>query len=436
MGLALDGLASGLDTAALIKSLMQVEAIPQNILKNKSKSTQTMVTALQALNTKVADLAKLAAKSAKPDSLQLFSTSTSSDAIKVTAGAGAAPGSLELTVKQTAQSQLIVSGPIAEWDSDSFTITANDGSETTISAASNSLDDVIKAVNASASGVKAVKVAAGNGEFRVQFTSADSGEKNSFSISGSTVPLTEIRVAQDAQVTLWTGTDAEQTISSATNTFTALMHGVDVSVSKASTEPVTLTIGRDTEASSKVAAGLVESLNGLFKFIATNSAVTAGSEGATSGMIFTGDGTVRDVNRRIMDAAIGPVDGRSPSEIGISVNRNGSIDFDAEKFAKALNDDPARVEKVLQAISSRVTGVAETLSDKYDGQITTRITGQESMAKRLDGQIMDWDRRLATREATLKRTYAALEVQLSKLNAQSGYLISQLGSLPNNSQNN
>ena len=43
MGLALDGLASGLDTTALIKSLMQVEAIPQNILKNKVASTQTMV---------------------------------------------------------------------------------------------------------------------------------------------------------------------------------------------------------------------------------------------------------------------------------------------------------------------------------------------------------------------------------------------------------
>ena len=44
------------------------------------------------------------------------------------------------------------------------------------------------------------------------------------------------------------------------------------------------------------------------------------------------------------------------------------------------------------------------------------------MVTRLDTQILDWDRRLATREATLKRTYSALEVQLSKLNSQQSYM--------------
>ncbi len=57
MALSLDGLASGLDTTTLIKSLMQIEAIPQTLLKNKVSATKTMVSALQALNTKVADLA-------------------------------------------------------------------------------------------------------------------------------------------------------------------------------------------------------------------------------------------------------------------------------------------------------------------------------------------------------------------------------------------
>ncbi len=115
MGLALDGLASGLEHHCLIKSLMQVEAIPQNILKNKVKSTQTMVSALQALNTKVADLATLTKKLAKPDSLQLFTTSSSSDGVKATAGAGANPGSLDVTVTKLAQSQIHVSDAVTEW---------------------------------------------------------------------------------------------------------------------------------------------------------------------------------------------------------------------------------------------------------------------------------------------------------------------------------
>ena len=49
MGISLDGLASGLDTTALISSIMQSEAIPQTLLKNKSYDVQTMVSALQGL---------------------------------------------------------------------------------------------------------------------------------------------------------------------------------------------------------------------------------------------------------------------------------------------------------------------------------------------------------------------------------------------------
>lgn len=154
MGLSLDGLSSGLNTTELIKSLMQVEAIPQNILKNKVKSTQTMVSALQALNTKVSDLATLTKKLSKPDSLQLFTTSSSSDGVKAIAVAGASPGSLDVTVTKLAQSQIHVSEAVTEWPDSSFIIKAADGTKSVIIANSNSLDDVIKAVNASDSGSK------------------------------------------------------------------------------------------------------------------------------------------------------------------------------------------------------------------------------------------------------------------------------------------
>ncbi|GAA1871576.1 flagellar filament capping protein FliD [Paeniglutamicibacter psychrophenolicus] len=438
MGLALDGLASGLDTTALINSLMQVEAIPQNILKNKVSSTKTMVSALQALNTRVADLATLATKLAKPDSLQLFTTAASSEGLKVTASAGASTGSIDLAVDQLATSQVQVTGAITEWDASEFSITV-DGAETTIIAASNSLDDIITAVNASDIGVKAVKVSAGQTsdgteQYKLQFSATETGAANAFkvSIAGTDVPMTVVREARDAEVTLWAGAGSgvEQKITSSSNTFTGLLPGVDVTVSKVSTEAVTVSVERDSKAASNAASGLVDSLNGLFNFIATNSAVTSGAGGATSGMIFTGDSTARDVKQRIMDAAIMPVDGKSPSEIGISITKDGKLEFDAEKFSKALAEDPARVETVLQTISSRVLAVSTAMSDKHDGMITSRIKGQESMISRLDTQVADWDRRLDSREATLKRIYSSLEVQLSNLNSQQSYLASQLASLP------
>ena len=213
---------------------------------------------------------------AKPDSLQLFTTSSSSDGVKATAGAGANPGSLDVTVTKLAQSQIHVSDAVTEWADSKLAIKSADGTKTTtIVADSNSLDDVIKAVNASDTGVKAVKVATGDGKFRVQFSSTETGAKNAFTVTkadGTDESLKVIRKAEDAELTLWAGTDAEQKVNSTTNTFTSLLPGVDITVSKTSAEPVTVSVARDTEATSKVASDLVNSLNELFKFIATNSA--------------------------------------------------------------------------------------------------------------------------------------------------------------------
>lgn len=431
MGIALDGLSSGLDTTALINTLMQAEAIPQNILKNKVSATQTMISALQALNTKVADLAELTKKTAKPDSLQLFTTTSSSDAAKATAGSGAAPSSIDFKVTAIAQAQVSVSAPVSEWAEPSFSITKADGTEVAITADSTSLDDVVRAINNSEAGVKAVKVAAGDGNYRLQFSAAKTGAVGSFSISGTSGgALTQVKSAQDASVTLWSGTSAEQIVTSSSNTFEDLLPGVDITVVKVSDEPVTITVARDNEAAGKVAKDLVDSLNGLFKFISGNSAVTSGADGATKAMIFTGDSTARDVNQRILSASTLPVNGKSPSEFGISINKSGTIDYDAEKFQKALSDNPAVVEAALQEIASRINTAAAGLSDKYDGQITARIKGQESTVTRLGDQVMDWDRRLATRRATLEKTYVAMEVQLKALDSQSSWLSAQLSSLP------
>ena len=69
-------------------------------------------------------------------------------------------------------------------------------------------------------------------------------------------------------------------------------------------------------------------------------------------------------------------------------------------------------------------------SDKYDGLLTARITGQESEVSALDRQIERWDVRLEQRRATLERTYARLETMLSQMQSQSAYLSSQLSNLP------
>src|SRR5690554_2215208 len=436
MGFSVDGLSSSLDTTALINGLMQVEAIPQNLLKRKVAGTQSTINALQQLNTQIAALATQAKVAAKPDALNLFTAKTGSDAATATATTGASAASLSFAVAKLAQTQVIVTDAITEWAGTTVTITGADG-PVDIAAASASLDDMVAAINASETGVTALKVAAGtNGlgepQYRVQLTSNESGAAAGFTIDGS-IGTTQITAAQDAEITLWAGTMAEQSITSATNSFENLLPGVNVTAKTVTTDPVTLTVARDTSAASKVAENFVGGINSVLATISTRTVVTnstdASGKPVLSSRVFTGDSTVRTVNQKIVAAASAPVDDISPSSIGINITKTGTFEFDSEKFARALADDPARVQGFMQAIADRVASAATEASDKYDGLISSKITGHESLVTSMNTQIGEWDTRLTSREATLRRTFVAMEVRLSAINSQSAWLTTQLSSL-------
>jgi flagellar hook-associated protein 2 len=437
MGFAVDGLSSTLDTTALINGLMQLEAIPQALLKNKVSGTQTTITALQQLNAKIASLATLAKDTAKPAALDIYTAKTSSSSATATVTSGASAASLDFTVASLAQSQVSVTDAVTVWPDTSITITGADG-PIAITAASTSLDDMVTAINGSEAGVTALKVAAGkdvNGDpqYRLQLTSHTSGEVGAFTVSGTTVAATEITAAQDAELKLWAGTAAEQSITSSTNSFENVLPGVGVTVSSVSADPVKLTVARDTEKAAKVASSFVSGLNEAFAIISVKSVVTTttGADGkpVINGGPFTGDSSIRRINQSLLTAASMPVDGKSPSEIGISVTKTGVLEFDQEKFQAALAEDPARVAKVMNELATRVEAAASQASDKYDGFLTTKITGQESLVTNMTTQISEWDERLTSRRETLERTFVAMEVRLSSINSQSAWLSTQLSSL-------
>ncbi|WP_104164719.1 flagellar filament capping protein FliD [Cryobacterium sp. N22] len=434
MGLSIDGLISGQDTTTLINNLIAVEAIPQTLLKGKVSAAQNYTTAVQGLNTQVAALNDAATKAAKPASYDLYTATSSSSQVTATTSTGAAAGVLDITVGRLAQNQVTVTGPLTAWPDATLTLTDAAGKATVLTPASTSLDDVVSAVNAAGLGITATKVAVGADGFRVQFSSAAPGAAASFTLTGGTVPTTQVKAAQDAQVTLWAGTTAEQRITSGSNTFTNLLPGLDVTVQAVSTTPVTLTVTRDDAAITEIAGGLVSSLNDIFAVITNRSAVSTTTDSTgksvTTAGLFAGDGTIRTVNQNLLTAASMPVDGRSPSEIGISITKSGTLEFDAEKFAAALAKDPAGVMKTVQEISGRVASAAATASDKYDGTLTTTITSQQSQVRTMGLEISDWDLRLTAKRSSLERVYTAMESRLGELKTQSSWLTSQINSLP------
>lgn len=461
MSMAIDGLVSGLKTTDLINSLMQAEAVPQTLLKNKVTDSTNFITAMQALNSKMAALADSAAKLALPTGTDLHTVSSSSTAVTATAGAGAVDGTIDFTVDRLAQSQVMVTGPLTQWPDQPPTLTfvAADGTMKQVTASSSSLADVAAAINKAGVGVSATQVAAGldpaTGQqlYRLQLSSTKTGAAAAFTAyRGAPADVTagtatnllsdagaaQVRQAQDAQLTLWAGTGAAQTVTSATNTFADVLPGVTVTATAQSTTPVTLTVARDDKSISDAAKSLVGSVNDILNYISAKQAVststdTAGGTVVTAG-VFTGESVTRDVNQKMVDSIIAPIDGISPSTYGISITRDGAVTFDPDAFSKAMAADPDTVKAAVATIAQRVADAAKGASDTYSGSISLKIQGEQATVKSLNDQITDWDTRLSDRRSSLEKTYANLEVQLQQLQSQSSWLTGQLSSLPSASK--
>jgi flagellar hook-associated protein 2 len=454
MAFSIDGIASGLDTTNMINQLMQLEARPQTLLRAKATSTQGFITALQQLNTRLSSLTELATKTAKPQALDLYKAASSAESVTATATSSAGAGTLDFTVKQLASSQSSVTATMTTFSAAPSTLTLiTKGGTSTEVRTTGTLDDVVAQVNKADLGITATKVSAGTvdgvAQYRLQFTAKEPGTEHGFSVfRGTAADVTAgtatdlfveagaatVRTARNAEVVLWGGTAAEQTVTSSSNTFTDILPGVSVTVSKTTAEPVSVTVSRDAEATSAKAKELVEALRGVLSFVDANTKVTPGATAGaspTSGR-FTGDSAVRGIAQSMLTAATAPINGRSTSELGITLTRSGTVEFDAEKFAKALAANPDQVEDALTQLSARVADAGKAASDKYDGELTRRIQSQESSVRNLNDRVSDWDLRLEKRRTTLERTYSALEVQLSQLQSQGDWLSSQLAGLPTN----
>lgn len=452
--LGIDGLSSGLDTTAIISSLMQIEAAPQTLLKSKRAASQDIVSALQAINTKLRSLSESAAKASAASNWSSHSATSSSTAATATASSGAAAATLTFSVDAVATAQMSLSDLIPEGgslvsDPPTLTLRSADGTVTTVSPASGSPADVAKAVNNAGAGVTAtvVRVPSGGGtQMRVQFTSQTTGTAGSFevfegdaaAVAGGTATRIDASLARaggDAAITLWKGTAYEQSYAQSSNTFQNIMTGVDVTVSRA-TEPgqtVTIDVAPDAAAVKGLASGLIGALSVVLSDMDSRTATstTTAADGTTkvSGGLLSGDASVRMLRSQVVQAATYPVDGRSPSSVGIELGRDGTISFDEDAFAAAVAEDPDGTAAFVQQLAGRVAAVADAASDPYEGTFTQKVTSQQTLVERYADQIAEWDLRLEMRRATLQTTYTNLEVTLSNLNSQSSWLAGQLSSL-------
>jgi flagellar hook-associated protein 2 len=465
---SVDGLVSGLSTSSMISQMMQVEAAPQTKLKTKVETAQTAVTSYQSVNTKLKALKSAAEAVGSMGSWRALKTNSTSEGVTATATGGLAgmTGSVKFDVSSVARAQttiLKVADTAAEqvfpssitiqpgtWSPDADADGVDEftpvGDPVTVTVPDpRKADNLTSAVNSAGAGIRAYTVTTSGTEGVVQFSSMKSGAANGFQISGlegfgTGGSGTETTSGTDAELTMNKGTASEYKVTSSTNTFSGVMPGVTLSVSKKEPD-VTVEATADTTAVSDKFKALVEAANAALTEIKTQTTYDTETR---KGSPLTGDFTIRQMNQAVLsmvsgglsyDKTVGtdadgndikePVGFGSLGQLGISLNRDGMLAFDAAAFNKAYNEDPAKIQEAGMAFGSQV----RALADKQSNTVTGVITGRKSEIDSLNTQIDNWDIRLSTRRQALQRQYAALETALGKLNNQSSWLSGQIGSL-------
>jgi len=448
-GIQMGGLASGLDTQAIIAQLMQVERIPRYRIERHQAAAQTRQDALRDVAAKLKTLRQSATdlQSATLWTKQQTVTSDETSRVGVLATGTVAAGTYDVEVTQLANR--------AEqtWDfkqrptDEVLTITDSAGVDHAVTILANAtVDDAIAAINAAG-----LPVTASNSGGQLLLQSTTTGAAANFTATGQTL---------DAMRASVTAVDAAYTVNGAaytsgTNGTTTGLPGAELTLSglTAAGDPVRITATESAINKDAVTDKLrkfVESYNAVVdtirgkvseKRVPNAQTVTD----ARKGVLF-GDGGLTQTLSSLRIALMEPLAvGNSTAmdelaELGISPGpasavtadkTNGRLVFDEAKFTAAWDGDLASVERLLKGAGSlggfaqRLDGVVKPLTEA-GGMFDGRISAAGGELSRLKDGLARMDVRLGRKEELYRRHFTALETALQRMQSQSVDLASRL----------
>jgi flagellar hook-associated protein 2 len=444
-GISFGGLASGLDTQAIISALVAVEQRPIYKLE-QTKSDLTKQKSLFGDLNELLDKLVDAAKDLKTTSsfLQMKATSSNEEILTASASSTATPGTYGVTVEALAKGQINSAGyssssdPIANASSTvSFQLDVG-GSSYFISSDAN-LDAIANAINnensINSTGVRAEVVDTGSSvaaeRYQLVVRSEEPGEDSAFTLTYDDGGTGFQDLITDLNTDVQAATNSEikvngLTIYRPTNTIADLFGGITLDLQSA--EPgteVSITVSTDGEETSKKVKDVIDSYNAIVDFFETQNAID--DEGQSSSPLF-GDTTIRSIRSNLRNIVGGsvPTTGNEAyqllSQIGIESDTKGRLEFNQSKFEESLSSDETAVTSLFSdstnGIAARLESQIDLYTDSVDGLIKTRNDGYDSRIRQTNSRIENAERRLELYEEQLRTKYANLETLLSRLQGQ------------------
>jgi flagellar hook-associated protein 2 len=450
------GIGSGLDVTGIVQKLVEAEGAPKSArLDTAEAKAQAKLSALGSLRSALAGFRDTIAKLKNIEAFRGRQVTLSKeDFITGTATSAAAPTSYAIEVDRLATAHKLQSVPpfvaaTAPIGTGTLAITsAGVTVNVVIDGTNNTVEGVAAAINASAASERVIAsvITGTNGTATLTLTARNTGAANAITVAQSGgdgglaviayppsgTGLTQSQQALNSRVLI----DGIE-VTSATNTISGAVAGVEINLLTANADGVTtlLTVGYDKAGARKTIDDLVTSYNTVVDAIKSVSSYDV--ERRTGGPLF-GDAGLRNIVfqlRRELGSTVPDVDSSADmlSKIGVSVALDGKMSVDGTKLDAALNADFNAVGELFAAPDVGLAVKLDKLLEPYlqtGGVFDSRDASIKSTIADIDDQREALNTRLLELQTRYLRQFNALDGLLAQLNATSNFLTQQLSQLP------
>jgi flagellar hook-associated protein 2 len=408
---------TGFDVTTTVNSILAIQQGIETPWQTQLTALGAQDTALSTIGTDLSSLTTAAQALTDADGVFAEKEGASSDTNVLTltnADTTAVAGSHTIVVNQLATT---ASSYTDEVPSASATISGGvtiDGTTVSTSSSVDTLSTLAAAINADSLGVTASVISDVNGD-RLSFTSSTSGAAGQAIISGMTGTLAYTTSSDSTPTTLninagVTGQDALLTVDgvsvdSASNTVSGAIEGVTFQLlATAPSESVQVQITNDNSDIETAVQTFVTAYNQVNTDLNTQEGDT--STGAAEPLF--GSSVISQLQTSLQSALItGATSGSvsSISQLGITVNDDGSLTFDSSTMDALLNSNFADVQGFFQNPGSFGTSLTTTLNNlgtqAPDGAIYLAQQQDSAQETALNTDITNENALIATEKTTL-----------------------------------
>jgi len=423
-------IGSGLDLPALVSQLVTAARTPTAKRLTEAESTaKTKLSAISQIKQALGNLkTAMQAVMERAETPALTTTLATGAGFTASVSETAVPGQYQVEVMRLASAHKLASTPIkADTPPGAGTINISSGGHTLSVevAATDTLADIAKAINAAADGkgVTASVVSADDGEHLV-VSAREPGQAHQVTLSATGASglqalasgMQEQIPAQDAQIKV---DGFERTVSG--NTVNDLIPGVSLNLTRAEAGKVfMLEVKPDHNALSERLKEFAKAWNETNALLKKTSAYQPETRTASP---LTGDSLVRSLQQQLRGQV--SADLVELKALGVNLDKDGSMHIDAAAFDKAIAADPGAVKAALGREGHYTKALGEMLSTHLNSSNGTLTLRHKSLDKQVQGyhtQMDALDARMHKLSERYTAQFAAMERMITQMQSSASAL--------------